>query len=173
MECGPKDKWSVLRYCHILQLIDSLSHDFLTSALIPEQVPKGWFSPILDLNIQNYCYPRMSLVLAISLTMLTVDKVKEGAWAISTAGGSSEWSPSSPLWEQMRATEWQCVRHQTRAGHHINHFGERIRVHQGHNLPVLPIFRPSHDLPIISCFRPFHGLPFPCHFSTSASQGPF
>ena len=115
----------------------------------------------------------MSLVLALSLTMLTVDKVKEGAWAISTAGGSSEWSPSSPLWEQMRATEWQCVRHQTLAGHHINHFGERIRVHQGHNLPVLPIFRPSHDLPIISCFRPFHGLPFPCHFSTSASQGPF
>ena len=87
----------------------------------------------------------MFLVLAISLTMLTVDKVKEGDWAVSTAGGSSEWSPSSPsdqwspsspLWEQMRATEWQCVRHQTLAGHHINHSGERIRVHQGHNLPV-------------------------------------
>ena len=77
----------------------------------------------------------MSLVLARSLTMLTVDKVKEGAWAISTAGGSSEWSPRSPLWEQMRATEWQCVRHQTLAGHHINHSGERIAVHQGHNLP--------------------------------------
>ena len=40
------------------------------------------------------------------------------------------------LWEQMRATEWQCVRHQTLAGHHINHSGERIGVHQGHNLPV-------------------------------------
>ena len=87
----------------------------------------------------------MSLVLAKSLTMLTVDKVKESDWAISTAGGSSEWSPSSPsdqwspsspLWEQMRATEWQCVRHQTLAGHHINHSGERIAVHQGHNLPV-------------------------------------
>ena len=91
---------------HTLQLIDNLSQDFHTSALIPPLVPRSLISlggGIMVVGIRGH----------VSWWMLTLTAPvqKEGRRAIFT-GCLSEWSPSRPaIWQADESKDRVCVTH--------------------------------------------------------------